>query len=486
LADPKAEFYETFKHDKITFHDEDADDPDWEIRQAYTLLIAAASEIENGVENLWKRRKGMGRRDYPDFGRIMSKNAFKAFNSGAHFCWTEEEHWYKDKRDLTWDVFLPTLELFNGRQRELLKCVLLVLDESMSGWRPKSTKTGGLPKLSWEPRKPVPLGTMFRNGLECMSGILVFQDVVQAAEVMNQKEYFGEKSSMPNSMEIPAHAAEVLRQIKGENVVEGGWVGGDAWFGSMVTALEAKKRRNIDSTWIIKGNHAFYPMGELHAVIKARFGTKIGGHWVTMTTTIDVIKMMAMAYAGSQKGISYFFSTCGSTEVSSVLYRSALEDEFGNVDYKFLPRPQIAHFTFEYLPLIDEHNKQRQAVLGLERKWLTRCCWTSLLVTLMGMCVVDMQRLYRSEKILRNRILCGQILEEDATIVKLSDFLCSGLIESDRNITAVVQHRVSGTETLLERIEKYGEINLPVTKENKARGKLTGQPFQRKCFLCRK
>jgi hypothetical protein len=319
-----------------------------------------------------------------------------------------------------------------------------------------------------------------------MSGFLVFQDVVQDAEVMKQKEYFGEKSSMPNGMEIPAHTAEVLRQIKGANVVEGGWVGGDVWFGSMATALEAKKHLNVDSTCIIKGNHAFYPMGVLHAVIKSRFGTNIAGHWVNLTTTIAGIKMMAMAYAWSQKGISYFLLTCGSTEVSSVLYRSALEDEFGNVDYKFLPRPQIAHFTFEYIPLIDEHNKQRQAVLGLERKWPTHCCWTRLIVTLIGMCVVDMQRLYRSEKKPRNRIMCGQILEEDVTIVKFSDLLCIGFIERDCNNTAVVQHRVSDTETLLTRIEKDVEINLPVTEENKARGKLTGQPIQRKCFVCRK
>jgi hypothetical protein len=136
----------------------------------------------------------------------------------------------------------------------------------------------------------------------------------------------------------------------------------------MVTALEAKKRLNVDLKWIIKGNHDFYLMGALHAVIKARFGTKITGHWVTMMTTIAGMKMMAMAYAWSQKGISYFLLTCGSTEVSSVLYRSAFEDKFGNVNYNFLPHPQIAHFTFEYLPLIDEHNNQRQAVLGLEQK----------------------------------------------------------------------------------------------------------------------
>jgi hypothetical protein len=87
------------------------------------------------------------------------------------------------------------------------------------------------------------------------------------------------------------------------------------------------------------------------------------------------------------------------------------------------PSSSNCSFTFEYLPLIDEHNKKRQAVLGLERKWPTQCCWTRLIVTLIGMCVVDMQPLYRSEKKLRNRILCGQILEEDATIVKFSDLL---------------------------------------------------------------
>jgi hypothetical protein len=36
----------------------------------------------------------------------------------------------------------------------------------------------GLLNYTYKPRKPVPLGTMFRNGVECISGILVYQDVV--------------------------------------------------------------------------------------------------------------------------------------------------------------------------------------------------------------------------------------------------------------------------------------------------------------------
>jgi hypothetical protein len=54
------------------------------------------------------------------------------------------------------------------------------------------------------------------------------------------------------------------------------------------------------------------------------------------------------------------------------MYESKFEDEFGNILSKFLPHPQFSHFLYEYLPLIYEHNKQIQLVLGLERKWPTK------------------------------------------------------------------------------------------------------------------
>jgi hypothetical protein len=190
-----------------------------------------------------------------------------------------------------------------------LRTLLLILNESMSGWRPKTTMTGGLPKLTWEPIKPVPLGTMFRNSVEASTGILVYQIVVQQAEVMKQFEFYGERSSLPNGAEILAHTAEVLRQAKGADVVSGEWVGGDAWFGSVMTAVEVNKRMEVDSTWIIKSNHSFYPMAGLHAILKGRFGNKFAGHWVSMTSVIGGVKLLALAYAWSKKGVSYFLST---------------------------------------------------------------------------------------------------------------------------------------------------------------------------------
>jgi hypothetical protein len=135
---------------------------------------------------------------------------------------------YTDKRDISWEMFVPCIKVFNKRRNELLTTNLLVLDESMSGWWPKTSKYGGLPNYTLEPRKPVPLGTMFRNGVDATNGILAYQDVVQFSEIQTQKDYHDEKSHLPNGVEINDHCAETLCQAEGANVVEGRWVGDDA------------------------------------------------------------------------------------------------------------------------------------------------------------------------------------------------------------------------------------------------------------------
>jgi hypothetical protein len=144
-------------------------------------------------------------------------------------------------------------------------------------------------------------------------------------------------------------------------------------------------------------------MEALHAILKGRFGSNAADHWVSVTITNGGVKLIALAYTWIQKGVSYFMSTFHSTHPSSVMYESYFEDEFGNISSKFLPRSQISHFLCEYLPIVDDHNTQRKSVLGLEHKFQTQCCWKHLIVTLTGMCVVDIHHLYRSEKRPRNK-----------------------------------------------------------------------------------
>jgi len=99
---------------------------------------------------------------------------------------------------------------------------------------------------AWWPSKlymgaSVPLGTMFWNGVECISGILIHQDIIQLPELQASKEFHDEPSHLLGCSEIPAHVTKVLRQIKGAGLPRGeGWVGGNSWFRSIMSAIEAK------------------------------------------------------------------------------------------------------------------------------------------------------------------------------------------------------------------------------------------------------
>jgi hypothetical protein len=80
----------TVKNDNIKFHDPDNKDPDWIIKQCYLLMLAAGTESEVGVKNLWKKGATGGRRDYPDFGQYMPHNWFLAFQAAAGYMWADK------------------------------------------------------------------------------------------------------------------------------------------------------------------------------------------------------------------------------------------------------------------------------------------------------------------------------------------------------------------------------------------------------------
>jgi hypothetical protein len=50
----KSTYFHTVKNEKIVFHDAESPDPDWKVKQAYLLLVAAETKAETGVHNLWK------------------------------------------------------------------------------------------------------------------------------------------------------------------------------------------------------------------------------------------------------------------------------------------------------------------------------------------------------------------------------------------------------------------------------------------------
>ena len=488
----KSDYHQTYLKEKMTFYDAEAEDPDWIIKQCYLLLLAGVCEADVGVDNLWKKGKSGGRRMYADFGRYLPKNMFKVFLSCAAFMFCDEQYWYIDKRDLGWEVFEPCLNGMNEKRKELFEVVLLMLDESMSGWKPKTSKYGGLPNITSEPRKPVDLGTQLKNGVECLSGVLAYQDIVAAPEKQRKKGYYFSdndleipaRSSLPNSPEVQAHVAETLRQVNGAKVRAGGWVGGDAWFGSVMSSVELINQLGVTSTFIVKNNQLLFPKKVLHAILKARHGVRPAGHWVTMSATISGVTVVIIAYAWSQKGVSYFVTTTGSTEPSEFLYECKFEDEWGNTNSRAIKRPKLVHFLYEYAPLIDEHNKGRQQVLNLEKRWLTKSCWFRLTSTVLGQCVVDMHRYFRYHEI-RHLGSSNQKDMDLLLLVKFTDLICGNLREWQYKAQRKVVNMSSNPEEVLERIVENGTMYMQPSPSQLKNG-LQGNPIVQSCFVCRR
>eukprot|EP00957_Ditylum_brightwellii_P068234 5180140-Ditylum_brightwellii.AAC.1 len=99
LADPRSEYHRTCQHKNIVFDDSNDEDRDWKVKHCYALTIAAAGDLECGVNNLWKKGINQGRREYPDFGQYVPKNTFKALCSTAPYAWCDKQFWYEDRHD---------------------------------------------------------------------------------------------------------------------------------------------------------------------------------------------------------------------------------------------------------------------------------------------------------------------------------------------------------------------------------------------------
>eukprot|EP00957_Ditylum_brightwellii_P106372 8115152-Ditylum_brightwellii.AAC.1 len=70
---------------------------------------------------------------------------------------------------------------------------------------------------------------MFKNGVECISDIFPFQDIVKGPDRQQKKKYFGDQSILLGSdITIPSHTSEILHHVERSSIPAGGWVGGDS------------------------------------------------------------------------------------------------------------------------------------------------------------------------------------------------------------------------------------------------------------------
>ena len=74
-------------------------------------------------------------------------------------------------------------------QMRVISSFVKVLDEIMSAFWQRTTKTGGLPNLTWLIRKLEPLGIEFKTVSCSITGVMMFMEIQRAKDGMQDIKY---------------------------------------------------------------------------------------------------------------------------------------------------------------------------------------------------------------------------------------------------------------------------------------------------------
>lgn len=89
----------------------------------------------------------------------------------------------------------------------------------MSGWRPKSTKTTGLPNITFEPQKPANLGTMLKNSLNAKAEFSSFERLFRRQKIKTRRNILA-SNLVCQKKKVNVHVAEILCQTDGAKIEE--------------------------------------------------------------------------------------------------------------------------------------------------------------------------------------------------------------------------------------------------------------------------
>jgi hypothetical protein len=258
------------------------------------LLIGACEFEQQGVNCFSSRDQSPTDSDYgfvslspcPNFERWMLFNRFKDFRRFLPSIWIDHEDEHTDP----WWKFYKAIETFNEiRKVKLVKGDWALIDESMSAWRPRTTRLGGLPNISHIPRKPEPLGTEFKSIADPSTGCMLGLEIQRGKEGMESLEY---NRQYGNTCGCTMRLSDIAG-CKG--------VKGDAWFGSVLNCVSLKLK-GYDSVLQIKQNSSLYPK----AFVDEMLGDAPGGVAVFLSGSLDGVNLIATGYRYSRKTILYF------------------------------------------------------------------------------------------------------------------------------------------------------------------------------------
>jgi hypothetical protein len=324
----------------------------------------------------------------------MSFDRFKAIKSFYHLCFVDPST--VDKSDPWWEIRFMVNAFNKNRNTKVAASVYKVMDESMSSFRPQTSKTGNLPHISYIMRKPKPLGTEFKNMVCGATRMMLALEIQEGKFPMREKEHCSRLGATAacttRQMEMVAGCGQSKTEAKSKP--DKGL--GDSWFGS-VTAIVKAAKNGQELIGCVKTNFTKSPKKAMEELMD---DCPSGSYYVAVCNVPeeDDIKIIFVSYKYNARKVLHFVMTDGAGSTvpdPNRAYIARFHDEFGNLAARKVPRPECLSDYFEKSNAVDVHNQMRQGILGLEDKWVTQCGFFRIMCTIYGMCVIDTKEAMR-------------------------------------------------------------------------------------------
>ena len=206
-----------------------------------------------------------------------------------------------------WWQFSSAVDNYNKNRRETINSSLLkVYDESMSAFRPRTSRFWNLPHLSCIDRKPKPLGAEFKVTNTTKVGIGLYLEIQRGRDGMANAEFVSDmKKTAACCCRIAKGTVSSTHDEQREGRVD--TYLGDSWFASVDTVVQLKKRFNANFIGVIKTNHSKYPKKWLEEMMKE---WPPGSH-LLLKTTHDNVTLFTCGYKYLKRKVCCFIFTEG-------------------------------------------------------------------------------------------------------------------------------------------------------------------------------
>ncbi len=282
----------------------------------------------------------------------------------------------------------------NHRAKNFIPSEYICVDESISRWYGQGGDwiNHGLPMYVAIDRKPEN-GCEIQNAACGHSGVMLQLRLVKTAQAEGEEETEAEAEQRRNQESL-LHGTRVLKELVQPWSISDRCICADSYFAS-VQAVEELQRMRLKFIGVVKTSTRRYPMNYLSHL---HFHNRGDQHGVVAKDADGNPNMMAFVWVDRER--RYFIASAGSLAEGEPYHRNRWRQvsEEPNAAPEMVeltvPQPRAAELYYKTCAKIDQHNRDRQATLGIERKLVTNDWSLRVNLSIFAMIVVDTWRVY--------------------------------------------------------------------------------------------